>query len=177
MAFQIASFAAVLADQVAKTSTVGACLQVAPDPWWKWLFQTVAPVAGGTLIAVWSFHSTGKRDHDRWVLDQKKAEWGALLSAIRECRPLIDRVVYMGAVGWERMAPDTANSIQAIYQLLEGSLFIDRMTLNPVLAVWLQLIEITKKGEDSLQYTVAFAALMQELLNAARKDLGIKFDR
>ena len=75
----------------------------APDPWWKWTFQSVIPVAGGTLIAVWSFVQNRKTEeqqwnrnqhaaHEQWILDQKKAEWRELLKVTSDIENAIPAV-------------------------------------------------------------------------------------
>ncbi len=62
MIFPIAFLAAAFVNQVAQAPLVVQCPQATPDPWWKWLFQTIVPVAGGTMIAVWSFVANRKSE-------------------------------------------------------------------------------------------------------------------
>jgi len=93
MILHAASIAAVFIDWVTEAPVVVQCAQAAPDPLWKWWVQNVLPVAGGTLIAVWSFVQNRKSEqkqwernqkagHEEWILDQKKAEWSALLRGV-----------------------------------------------------------------------------------------------
>jgi hypothetical protein len=79
----ITSIAAFFVDQVTQAPVVVQCTQAVPEPRWKWLVQPLSgliPVAGGVGIALWSFSAASKREHERWVLDQKKADWSAVLS-------------------------------------------------------------------------------------------------
>jgi hypothetical protein len=95
MSLHAVSLVAVLVDQLAQAHVVVQCAQAAPEPRWKWLEQlliSVIPVAGGVGIAIWSVRATSKRDHARWVLENKKTEWQELLilaSAIEQFMPSV----------------------------------------------------------------------------------------
>jgi hypothetical protein len=96
MILHLASTAAFFVDQVQQAPVQVQCIQqAAPESWAKWLLQfalSAVPVAGGVGIALWSFHATSKKDHERWILDQKKAEWQELLRSAARMR----RVVSLG---------------------------------------------------------------------------------
>jgi hypothetical protein len=103
MVLHFASQAAFLVDQVQPAPVVVQCAQPAPAPRWKFWVQSVIPVAGGTLIAVWSFianRNSEQRQWERnqeaarnqWVRDQKKAEWSQLLRSVAEVHRVL-RVV------------------------------------------------------------------------------------
>lgn len=100
MILHAASMAAVFVDQLAQAPVEIQCAQAATDPWWKWWAQSVIPVAGGTLIAVWSFVQSRKTEqlnwernqnaaHKQWVLDQKRAEWSGMLRATAEVQRVL----------------------------------------------------------------------------------------
>jgi hypothetical protein len=89
MVLHFAAMAAILVDTVSQAPVVVQCPQPSPEPWWKWLLQfilSVIPVAGGVGIAVWTLRATSRRDHKRWVLDQKKSEWRELFIAFTEVK-------------------------------------------------------------------------------------------
>ncbi len=83
MILHAVSVSAVFADTAAQAPNHIQCMQLpAAESWTKWLLQfalSIVPVAGGVGIALWSFRATSKRDHVRWILDQKKIEWKELL--------------------------------------------------------------------------------------------------
>ena len=62
MVFHAAELAALVVDQIQQTPIVVQCAQAAGESPWKWLVQSVIPVAGGTLIAVWSFVQNRKSE-------------------------------------------------------------------------------------------------------------------
>ena len=94
--------AVVFMDQMAQLPVVVQCAPTAPEPWWRWLAQTliqlllsVIPVAGGVWIALWSFRAADKKDHEHWARDQKMAEWKDLIQAAAE----FERIMPPGEVG------------------------------------------------------------------------------
>jgi hypothetical protein len=102
MIIQATSMAALFIDQVAQLPVVIQCAPTTPEPWWKWLAQTlfqlilsVIPVAGGVWIALWSFRAAGRKDSEHWVRDQKMAEWKGLIQTVAE----FERIMPLGEVG------------------------------------------------------------------------------
>ncbi len=103
MILHAAGMAMSLLETVSQAPVVLQCPQAAPEPSWKWFVQSVIPVAGGTLIAVWSFvqnrrseqkqwERNQKATHDQWIRDQKKAEWRELLETASEIETVIPAV-------------------------------------------------------------------------------------
>ena len=93
MVLQTADLFAFWIQAAQQNPVVVNCPASAPEPWVKWLLQSVVPVAGGVSIAIWSFvanRKTEQKQWDRnqnaarkqWLRDQKKAEWSALLRGI-----------------------------------------------------------------------------------------------
>lgn len=103
MILHAASMAAFFVDQVTQAPVVVQCAQPAQEPWWKWWVQSVIPVAGGTLIAVWSFVQNRKSEHEQWVRDrrvaheewardQKRIEWKGILQVASDMESAIPAV-------------------------------------------------------------------------------------
>jgi hypothetical protein len=99
----VATMLAFFVDQVGQAPVVVQCPQSAPEPWWKWWAQSVIPVAGGTLIAVWSFVQNRKSEqrqwernqeagHEVWIRDQKRVEWKDILRAAADMEIAIPAV-------------------------------------------------------------------------------------
>lgn len=90
------------------------------------LIVSVIPVAGGVWIADRSFRKTKKlteesfratseKDHERWVLDQKKAEWSQLLKRVAEVHRVL-RVV--STTGKERAELIVESLKPAVHELI-----------------------------------------------------------
>ena len=101
MILHAASIAAFFMDQLAQAPTQIQCVQQSMTESFlkQWIPTAVSllSVGIGVWIAdrsirknreltLWSFRATSERDHERWVLDQKKAEWNQLLSAVYACQ-------------------------------------------------------------------------------------------
>src|ERR1039457_2844362 len=93
MALQAAAMMAFFVDQAQQAPVQIQCVQAVPEPTWKWIVQSVIPVAGGTLIAVWSFIQNRssdleqwvrdqKAEHEQWLRNQKRIEWRELLNGL-----------------------------------------------------------------------------------------------
>jgi hypothetical protein len=130
MILHAATIAAFFMDQTLPAQCVVKCVQSAQEPSWKWWVQSAIPVAGGTLIAVWSFVANGRKEnlqwkrnqqasHEQWVLDQKKAEWKELLVKITEIEHQIPIVIEP-----EEDYKNLVAVAQSIMPLLRSTLFV-----------------------------------------------------
>jgi hypothetical protein len=131
-----ASIAADFVDQLAQAPVQVQCVQQAtPESWLKWLFQlalSVIPVVGGVGIAIWSFHSTGKRDHERWVLDLKRAEWSVLLRGVAKVFHITN---FTTLNGWNRkianrIATELEQALEEISIACANCIFLDNFRQN-----------------------------------------------
>jgi hypothetical protein len=99
MILHAASIAAYFVDQLEQAPVQIQCVQqTTPESWLKQWIPTaisILSVGIGVWIAdrsirknreltLWSFNATSARDHERWVLDQKQAEWRELLVGLSE---------------------------------------------------------------------------------------------
>jgi hypothetical protein len=66
-------------------------------------------------LTLWSFRATSERDHERWILDQKKAEWQELLRAAAHMR----RVVSLGTENCQTRAQLIREGLKPAVQELE----------------------------------------------------------
>lgn len=96
MVFHLAGMIGALAGQVQQAPVVVHCvLPPSADSEWKQWIQpilnlvSIVAVAG---IAIWSFGATSRKEHRRWVLDQKKVEWKALLGKAAEIEQVLPMV-------------------------------------------------------------------------------------
>jgi hypothetical protein len=137
------SMATLFVDQVSQAPVVVRCTQAPPELWWKWLAQSlfqvllsIIPVAGGVWIALWSFRrtreltewsfqATAEKEHERWVLDQRRAEWRELLFGLsetfREYMP-----PYMSDETAERFIRDVGNIQRRTDRLTMPFIFINQ---------------------------------------------------
>jgi hypothetical protein len=144
MILHAASIAAFFVDQLAQTPVVVQCVQAVPESWEKWLLQfalSIVPVAGGVGIALWSFHATSKRDHERWVLDQKKAEWKELLVKIAEIEHELPIVLEP-----EEDYKNLVAAAQSVMPLLRGTLFVfPNLETSGFIKEWVAFVEFLLK--------------------------------
>lgn len=95
MIIDAASIAALFLDQLAQVPVVVQCvLPPKVDPGLKQWIQPIlnlVSIVAVIGIAIWSFGATSRKEHRRWILDQKKAEWKELLSFLHnvgeDCLP------------------------------------------------------------------------------------------
>lgn len=124
MILHAVSMIAVLADQAAQAPVIFQCVQSAPEPEWKLWMGALAPWIGPFLSGVVSiyvawkvFHWQGEKDRKQWILDQKKAEWKELFSAITEIQkefPPIYETESLTIGKEEKMAEELANKWKEI---------------------------------------------------------------
>jgi hypothetical protein len=185
MILHAASIAAFFVDQLAQAPVQIQCVQQASsESWMKWLLPTIvqtvislASITAGVLIAVWSFRKNRQTEHERWILDQKKAEWAELLDAINDCQdalPLVDLLAGSAPVN-ESIIP-AYKKVLRLQQILFDRLFIGKSTLEPIMSAWFDVSEKAKMamGGHVIEYTVAYAVFVDKVRGAARKDLGIQ---
>ncbi len=189
MIFHSASIIAVLVGASSRTPTQILCvLQTPPDPWWEWLLQfclSAVPVAGGVWVAWMAFRWTKKKEHEQWIRDHKRAEWRELLDAAGDCQT--DLWIASSPKGEDDdKQPAITNAklkLQRIYLLLDDRVFIDQLTLGPIMSSWNKTIGHTKEAASSsgqgllgsLTLTqLSYSVFIEQLRKAAKKDLGSK---
>ena len=178
MILNAVSVAAFFADTVSKAPVVIHCQQAASEPFWRTLlqiFQIVIPVAGGVLIAWMAFRWNSTKDHDRWILDQKKAEWRETLDAIKVCEDFLP----LTGGNKEEILPEVRmealEKIRRVQQLFFDRLFVDHSALGQVYSKWNDVNDMIGKTEavGRLEYTSAYIGLVEFTRRAARRDLGV----
>lgn len=154
------SMVAVFVDQATQAPIVLQCAPASPDPWWKWIIQSAIPVAGGTLIAVWSFvrnrqseHEQWIRNqnagHEQWVRDQCKAEWKELFSRIANIEHEIP-VIVTGIPTHE----DLESIVLDVLPLLRSTIFIyPTLESNGLIAKWQSYVKYVSGKFQSITQT------------------------
>jgi hypothetical protein len=180
MILHAASIAAFFVDQLTQAPVVVQCAQASPEPSWKWLVQTLSsiiPVAGGVGIAWMAFRWNSRKEHTRWILDQKKAEWRELLDAVKTCELDLAIISVAGdtfPAGLKSEAKRRAHNVQILFR---DRIFINEFELISVLSAWIDVTDrINIPGESQMissEYISAFTALVDAVRLAARKDLGV----
>jgi hypothetical protein len=127
-----------------------------------------------------AFRWNAQKDHRRWILDQKKAEWREILDAIKVCEdflPLTGKMLTgMNVDGTPtEVRNDAYQRTRRVQQLFYDRLFVDNSALKRVLSEWNRVNEMIMTEEDvpSLDYTSAYIALVELARRAARKDLEV----
>lgn len=178
MAIQAFNLIGILFDTVSQTPVVIQCAQAVPEPEWKIWLSALAPWIGPLLSGVVSIYVAwkvfcwqGKKDHDRWVLDQKKAEWKELFSAVTEVQkefPPIYETESLTIGKEEKMAGELANKLNEIEHR------IDVIAIMPFIFIWQKLIDIKfyKNWKDFKEKASKDIASMPKLIeNRALKQI------
>jgi hypothetical protein len=172
MGIHAAVMASLFAGQVVQAPSV-------PLDWRQWIPTGVSILSIGIGVWLadrsirkardlteWSFRATSERDRERWVLDQKKAEWKEILvkvAAIEEIIPCI-------ATGLPDYEP-LNDSVLAVLPHLRGNIFIyGALKSSGFIGKWESYagfasgIVDTIKGDDTVQEEP------HELLNPGDKE-------
>lgn len=136
MALHAAEMIGLLAGGIQQTPVVQ-CVTAAPESWIKWLLPTIvqtvvslASIAAGVWIALWSFRSTSKSDHKRRVLDQKKAERGQLLRSIAATQRVLMSEAAKERV--ELMVDGLKSATHELWVAQGNCIFLQDFFANPV---------------------------------------------
>ena len=127
MILHAASIAAFFVDQLEQAPVQIQCVQQAATESWlkQWIPTTVSllSIGVGVWIARWSFRVSSEREHEQWILDQKKAEWKNLLSEIAACEKEIVSWIELPLGKWT-VNQSLKNSAQDLLASMRGTLFI-----------------------------------------------------
>jgi hypothetical protein len=185
MILHAASFAAFFVDQATQSQCLVKCVSDAGHDsiWARLLFEAVPSILALGIAAL-VFYWNGGREHKRWVLDQKRAEWRELLDVINECQ--LDILVASAPVN---QAParsrndlmDANLKLMKAERVLDDRVFIDRSVLRPLITKWRTALKKTEEAANSsdpfvtsVESYVSFKQLIKAVREAAKKDLGIQ---
>ncbi len=147
-----------------------------PESWLKWLLPTVvqtvvslASIAAGVLIAWRSFLATSERDHARWALDQKRAEWRELLIVFYE----IGKDHFPPYKG-EETAQELVSNLQHIQRRLSSLpmqfIFIAQPVSNVERAIE-EFVRSSKKTAEEIEYVLLTGKIRRLKLQDAYEGL------
>lgn len=183
MIWHLAGMIGALAAQAQGAMQIQCVQQAVPESWVKLLptvVQTVvslASIAAGVSIAVWSFRKNRQVEHEQWVRDQKKAEWRELLEAVKACERDLALISIPGKAIPDSAKSDAYQRARRVQMLFYDRLFIDDFALIGVLSKWVKISDWINMPDEnrllSAEYTSAFTGLLEELRKSARKDLGV----
>jgi hypothetical protein len=114
-------------------------MQQPSDPWWKWLLPTVVQtivsllsIAAGVLIAVWSFRTNRKTEHEQWIRDQKKAEWSMILTHLSAADVKLPHV--FKNTEWKSLRAEVLPALREVLPAMRNALFLSERLKNDDLA-------------------------------------------
>jgi hypothetical protein len=140
MIMHVAEMAAVFVDQLAQAPVQIQCVSNAgQDPIFVRLLFDAVPSIFALGIAALVFYWNGGREHKRWILDQKKAEWKELFSTITEIQkefPPIYETESLTIGKENKMAEELANKWNEIEHR------IDVIAVMPFIFIAQKLIDI-----------------------------------
>src|ERR1035437_4759420 len=142
MSLYAVSIAAFFVDQLAQAPVVVQC--VGPpnaDPGWKqWIPTAVSLLSVGIGLWIanrtirnarelteWSFRSTSEKDHKRWLLDLKRAEWSVLLRGVANVFHITNFTTLNGWNGKiaNRIATELEQALEEISIACANCIFLD----------------------------------------------------
>jgi hypothetical protein len=195
---------AIYLDTIPQVPAIVPCLQNTPEPEWRFWVGAIAPWVGPILsgfvsiYVAWKvFRWQGRKDHQQWVLENKKREWQELISLAAE----IEKHMPSVGIGNESIAAVKGSSLdQHLRNMTEATLrciFIasaaDRQRIYDQL-VQVQVAKdqahtnmvayeqspslATQQGrprplEIALEFRSKFAGVWNDVHAMATKDLGI----
>jgi len=124
------------------------------------------------LVFVWNGH----KEHKRWILDQKKAEWREILDAIKTCEDFLP----VTGESWKQVSEEVKleayERTRNVQQLFYDRLFVDHSAVERILSRWNAINELIMREDivPALKYRSAYIELVEFTRGAARKDLGIQ---
>ncbi len=148
---------AAVSSLIAQSSAQAQGIQTAArENWVRWLLPTVvqtvvslASIMAGVWIALWSFGATSKRDRERWLLDQKKAEWRELLASLYRIGEQ-----YLPPHRKGELTDTIIDRVHAAHRALDGITMQYVFISDPLSGVRAQIGELTKQlgeGADLLR--------------------------
>jgi len=179
MVLHIVTLIAALVGESAQTPLHVQCvLQSTPDPWWKWLLPTLVQtivsslsIGGGVVIAVWSFRRNRQTEHEQWLRDQRRAEWGDLLDKVGavSVAMTIDRPK-------QQMSDSLMNAVIELTQCLDARMFIDQEVLDRSYAGLTECLEMLSDGmlpkERGTEVLTKIRDLTDDLRKTASADVA-----
>jgi hypothetical protein len=181
MILHAGSMVAFFVDQLAQAPVQIQCVQqAAPESWVKWLLQFalgIVPVAGGVWIAWMAFRWNTKKEHLRWVLDQKKAEWREILDTVNADKPHITSLSKSQSEEPIEIQFDAAQWVHNVNEIFMDRLFIDEKIIRPIRSHWQNIQARAQAGQEGdivarKESTFEFLILIEEIREAAKKDLN-----
>ena len=147
MILHAVSIAAFFVDQLAQAPVVVQCV-VPPnaDPGWKqWIPTAVSLLSVGIGLWIanrtirnarelteWSFRATSEKDHKRWLLDLKRAEWSVLLRGVANVFHITNFTTLNGWNGKiaNRIATELEQALEEISIARANCIFLDSFRQN-----------------------------------------------
>lgn len=161
MILHAVSFVAFFVDQTQQTQCMAQCaMPPNADPWLKQWIQPIlnlVSILAVVGIAIWSIGATSRKEHRRWVLDQKKTEWSLLLRSIASVYQITDLLN-----GWNRKIADR------IVSELEPAL--KEVSIARANCVFLGKFHLNNEGGRKIREFLRFAEMQSQKL---RGNLGL----
>jgi hypothetical protein len=180
MILHAATLAAFLVDQIQQAPIVVQCVQKdEPESWAKWLptiVQTVvslASITAGVLIAWRSFLATSEKDHRRWLLDQKKAEWRELLDVLgRTYFPLA-----LAAQSGQGLPTHHVAVVNRAMRIMKDRLFIDETARRTLFKKFEDFAKVYQfANPPNVNAMIDLLQLIEDARGEAKKDISMSTD-
>lgn len=184
------SLATILVDPVAQARVVVQCARTGSEPEWRFWVTALAPWIGPLMSGVVSiyvawkvFRWQGKKEHEQWIRDQKKAEWRELLDVVSSSQTdLVRAGIPLEQIQENAMEESlrAKEALLAVDRTFDDRLFINPAIIKPFKAQWFSLVDEIKRATDLDDHTaaasrwyLAFGEYIEAMRATARKDLGI----
>jgi hypothetical protein len=198
MIIHAALMAAFFADQVTQVPVVVQCvLPPNTDPWWKQWIQPILNLVSIVVvvgIAAFSFGATSRKEHRRWVLDQKASEWRSMIvdssKTISQIHELLSETLIVGPFTvrspeqQKEIHDKETETLAASRKLMQGQVFIRKSLVeSQIIELWSHVSQVlrtisdgftlTTSLEDIRAFTSARDIFLDALYRTASSDLGL----
>jgi len=133
MILHAASIAAFFLQQAPQPQCIVKCVQAAgQDPLWARLLFAAIPSVFALGIAWMAVRWNKNKEHDQWILDQKRAEWSALLRGVANVFHITN---FTTLNGWnrkiaDRIAAELEQALEEISIACANCIFLDNFRQN-----------------------------------------------
>jgi hypothetical protein len=144
---------------------------------WGVLLGGILAIVSGATVQILQNRLTSKRERDRWLFDNKKAEYRELLAALTKAQLLMSSVWSRSEIPAVIEPKEIDAAIDArndLWIMLEDRIFIAEVAKKKLFVrEWERILHIFEARGNFIEFVDHCARLRESILNAALSDFGL----